>query len=113
MTMLADTVDAVVGVDTHRDTHTAHLLDSAGRSLGARTVANSTAGFTELIDWVRRRIPFYCSTAEHACATRDSDSTSAGRANGRALLANLAHTTAQPPPSPPLPSVDASIGAKV
>jgi transposase len=57
MTMLADVVDAVVGVDTHRDTHTAVLLDTAGRSLGTRTVANSTAGFTELIDWVRATAP--------------------------------------------------------
>lgn len=57
MTMLADVVDAVVGVDTHRDTHTAFLLDCAGRSLGTRTVPNSTAGFTELLSWIETNAP--------------------------------------------------------
>jgi transposase len=57
MTMLADAVDAVVGVDTHRDTHTAVVVDCAGRSLGNRTVANSTAGFTELLQWMQESVP--------------------------------------------------------
>jgi hypothetical protein len=37
MNMLAETVDAVIGVDTHTETHTACLMDRwAGRSLSRR-----------------------------------------------------------------------------
>jgi hypothetical protein len=32
MTMLGETVDAVLGIDTHRDTHEVEIADPAGRS---------------------------------------------------------------------------------
>jgi len=38
MAMLADTVDAVIGVDTHTDTHTACLLDRLGRQIAVTTI---------------------------------------------------------------------------
>jgi hypothetical protein len=41
MDMLAESVDAVIGVDTHTDTHTACILDQAGRELGVVTVEAS------------------------------------------------------------------------
>ena len=39
--MLADVVDAVVGIDTHRDTHTAQIVDGLCRPLAELTVANT------------------------------------------------------------------------
>src|SRR5215210_6484872 len=57
MPMLADAVDAVVGIDTHRDTHTAQILDTGGRTLGEVTVANTDAGFAELLGWLAARQP--------------------------------------------------------
>jgi transposase len=57
MPMLAETVDAVVGVDTHRDTHTAQLLDPLGRSLGELTFPNSTTGFGQLLTWIEANRP--------------------------------------------------------
>ena len=38
MAMLAESVDAVIGVDTHTDTHTACLIDNAGREIATVTV---------------------------------------------------------------------------
>ena len=38
MAMLADTVDAVIGVDTHTDTHTACLLARLGRQIAVTTI---------------------------------------------------------------------------
>jgi hypothetical protein len=49
--MLAETVDAVIGVDTHTDTHTACLIDSAGRELAAVTVEATPAGYRKLLGW--------------------------------------------------------------
>src|SRR4051794_26323413 len=57
MSMLADAVDAVVGIDTHRDTHTAQFLDAGGRTLGELTVANTESGFAELLGWITARQP--------------------------------------------------------
>jgi transposase len=49
MPILADQPDAVVGVDTHADTHTAALADPLGRHLATFTVTADAAGYAELI----------------------------------------------------------------
>lgn len=41
------------GVDTHKDTHTAAVLDSAGRLLGHRQFPTTPAGYAALLDWLR------------------------------------------------------------
>src|SRR3712207_7895962 len=45
--MVADHIDAVVGVDTHTDTHTAVLLSAVGAVLAHTTVAADPAGDRE------------------------------------------------------------------
>ena len=52
---MTETVHAglVVGVDTHRDTHTAAICDQAGRQLGGTTVPATAAGYAQLLDWAR------------------------------------------------------------
>lgn len=57
MPMLAESVDAVIGVDTHTDTHTACLIDPAGREIGTVTVEATPAGYTALVDWVIQHAP--------------------------------------------------------
>lgn len=42
---------AVVGVDTHRDTHTAAALDPVGRVLDTITIAADARGYAALLDW--------------------------------------------------------------
>lgn len=41
------------GVDTHKDTHTAAVLDMTGRTLGNETFAASPAGYTQLLEWFK------------------------------------------------------------
>src|SRR3954447_20673293 len=55
--MLAEVVDAVVGVDTHRDLHEAELAAPSGALIGRLQVANDTAGFDRLIVWVTENAP--------------------------------------------------------
>ncbi|MBX3210175.1 MAG: IS110 family transposase [Labilithrix sp.] len=41
------------GVDTHKDTHTAAVLDATGRALGSATFPASAAGYAQLLEWLR------------------------------------------------------------
>jgi transposase len=50
MSMLADLVEVVIGVDTHRETHTAAVLDArTGGVLARATVSADPDGYTELV----------------------------------------------------------------
>lgn len=45
MPLLAEVVDAVVGGDTHRDTHTLELTAPTGATISTLTVDNDEDGF--------------------------------------------------------------------
>lgn len=49
MTMLAETVDAVIGIDTHRDTHEVEIADVTGKPLTTMQISNDSAGFAQLL----------------------------------------------------------------
>jgi transposase len=49
MTMLAETVDAVIGIDTHRDTHEVEIADTAGKPITVLRISNDSAGFERLL----------------------------------------------------------------
>ena len=56
MSMLSDLVDIVIGVDTHKHTHTAGVIDAGtGGQLGDRTVPTDPSGFDELIEFADAR----------------------------------------------------------
>ncbi|MDN5851787.1 MAG: IS110 family transposase [Actinomycetia bacterium] len=55
--MLAELVDAVVGVDTHRDTHQVEIASSTGAPIATITISNDSAGFAELLAWVFDHAP--------------------------------------------------------
>lgn len=57
MARLADLVDAVVGVDTHRDTHEAEMADPAGAPIATLSVTNDAAGFAALLAWISQHAP--------------------------------------------------------
>jgi transposase len=57
MTMLADTADAVIGVDTHTGTHTACLLDQLGKQVATITVPADPRGCAMLLAWARQQAP--------------------------------------------------------
>lgn len=43
----------VVGVDTHRDSHTAVALDEIGRTIDRLTIATNSTGYRQLMNWSR------------------------------------------------------------
>jgi transposase len=57
MGMLEGQVQFVIGVDTHRDSHTAAVCDPAGAVLTHATVATTTAGHRQLLRVAQRHAP--------------------------------------------------------
>jgi transposase len=55
--MLAELIDAVVGVDTHRDTHEVEIALPTGTPIGTRKISNDRAGFAELLAWIVDHAP--------------------------------------------------------
>jgi transposase len=43
--------DLIIGVDTHRDTHTAALCDARGRLISHLQVTATAAGYAQLLAW--------------------------------------------------------------
>jgi transposase len=57
MAMLAEQVDGVIGVDTHRDTLTAAAVTNLGGVLAQTTTSTDAAGYQQLLDFARVQIP--------------------------------------------------------
>lgn len=55
--MLADQVDAVIGVDTHHDTHTASVVTPLGAELAHLQAPADAAGYQALLDFARIYAP--------------------------------------------------------
>ena len=55
--MLAELVDAVVGVDTHRDTHEAEIALPTGVAIATCQIRNNSAGYAELLAWIADHAP--------------------------------------------------------
>ena len=52
-TMAHQVIEVTGGVDTHKDTHTAAAIDSAGRVLGSAQFPADQAGYHRLLKWLR------------------------------------------------------------
>jgi transposase len=50
-------VDAVVGVDTHRDTHEVEIAYPSGTPIATITISNDSAGYAELLAWIFQYAP--------------------------------------------------------
>ena len=55
--MLADLIDAVIGVDTHRDTHHAELALPTGAAIATCSISNDSAGYAQLLTWIADHAP--------------------------------------------------------
>ena len=55
--MLAELVDAVVGVDTHRDTHHVEIALPTGTPIATCTISNDTTGYAQLLAWILDHAP--------------------------------------------------------
>jgi transposase len=92
MPILTDHLDAVVGVDTHTDTHTAALLTPLGAVLTHTQVSADATGAADLLTWA----------GEHSPGTRIVFAVEGTRSHGlgltRALRAAGAHVVEAPAP---------------
>ena len=57
MPMLADLIDAVVGVDTHRDTHHVEIALPTGTPIATCSITNDTSGYAQLLAWILEHAP--------------------------------------------------------
>jgi transposase len=55
--MLAEVVDAVVGGDTHPDTHALEMTAPSGATIATLMIGNHERGFAEAIGWVAEHAP--------------------------------------------------------
>jgi transposase len=57
MPMLAEEVDAVIGGDTHRDSHALDMAAPTGATISTLEIANDPSGFAEAVEWIARHAP--------------------------------------------------------
>ena len=57
MTMLAEQVDGIIGVDTHRDTLAAAAVTPVGAVIGHTDVVANGRGYRDLLSFARQQIP--------------------------------------------------------
>jgi transposase len=55
--LLADLVDAVVGVDTHRDSHEVEIALPTGTPIATCSITNDSSGYAELLAWILDHAP--------------------------------------------------------
>ncbi len=57
MPILAERVDAVVGIDTHRDTHEVEIAHPTGAPIAPCRIDNDTDGYAQLLAWILDHAP--------------------------------------------------------
>src|ERR671932_1993665 len=57
MPMLAETIDAVVGGDTHRDSHALEIASPTGTPLATLEIDNDHLGFAQALAWIVTHAP--------------------------------------------------------
>jgi transposase len=57
MPMLADLIDAVVGADTHRDTHEIEIAQPSGAPIARCSIPNTSRGFADMVGWIAEHAP--------------------------------------------------------
>ena len=57
MPILAERVDAVVGIDTHRDTHEVEIAHPTGAPIATCRIDNDTDGYAQLLAWILDHAP--------------------------------------------------------
>src|SRR3954467_10801794 len=55
--MLAELVDALVGIDPHRNTHEAEVARPTGMPIATCQVSNDSTGYAELLAWILDHAP--------------------------------------------------------
>ena len=55
--MLAEVVDAVAGIGTHRDSHEAEIADAAGKPVIMMQIGNDSTGCAQLLAAIAKAAP--------------------------------------------------------
>src|SRR3954451_24098225 len=55
--MLAELIDAVVGVDTHRDTHHIEIALPTGTPIATCSITTDASGYAHLLAWILEHAP--------------------------------------------------------
>lgn len=55
--MLAEVVDAVIGGDTHRDTHALEMTAPSGVTIATLSIRNDDAGYADALAWIAEHAP--------------------------------------------------------
>jgi len=55
--MLAECTGAVIGVDTHRDTHHAEIAHPSGAVIAACSIPSTSTGYAQLLAWASEHAP--------------------------------------------------------
>jgi transposase len=55
--ILAERVDAVIGVDTHRDTHDVEIAHPSGAVIATCRITNDTTGYAQVLAWIGDHAP--------------------------------------------------------
>jgi transposase len=97
----------VIGVDSHKRTHTAVAADETGRKLAEKTVAATSAGHLELVRWAARfeTRTFALEDCRHLSRRLSNDLLVAGEAVVRVppkLMAGARRSSRQPGKSDPI-----------
>jgi transposase len=97
----------VIGVDSHKRTHTAVAADGTGRKLAERTVAATSAGHLELVRWAGRFSDrtFALEDCRHLSRRLSTDLLRAGEAVVRVppkLMAGARRSSREPGKSDPI-----------
>lgn len=53
MAQIQESIEVVLGVDTHLDAHVGVVVDRVGRVLGTRAIQTSAEGYWDLLNWAR------------------------------------------------------------
>ena len=57
MPLVAEVVDAVIGGDTHRDTHALEMTAPTGARIATIAIDNDDSGFAEALAWIAENAP--------------------------------------------------------
>lgn len=57
MPLVAEVIDAVIGGDTHRDTHALEMTAPTGATIATIAIDNSESGFAEALAWIAEHTP--------------------------------------------------------
>lgn len=91
--MLEDLVERVIGVDTHKHTHTAVIVEARSRvKVDEIVVAATGAGYDELIEWADT----HCAVTDRAWAIEGTGSYGAGLVSALDANAELVHEIDRP-----------------